>query len=862
LVQEEELGTAKLIRVWRFHYLGGIKPRRVIAAYCSNNRKGQLRNTTNDDIMQKTSKRTTSKLNVAAARNNVGSRIIDSDSDSDCDWLPPEEETAALAGIDPGPDEDCPWQSAEDPATGKTYYYHIHTRETQWSKPAEMGSREERAALAAKEKRQKDFFAAMEANILSTISQGLKAPEKQNKLDDEFAGNEISDGPLDFSLSSRTASTKRLTPRRNSHSSHGRPDLVRTISTMDTSLLRDLISRAPSSRTIARGSSHSNTSSNVGGARKQGNVSLPRGSSHSHLSSRKNRIMRGVGDRQGSKIIRKQAHDDDSDEPPPLTVVTTPDLRKRESIQKNASSRSVKPNPRDNLARDDSMTLGQLQQVTGGSDGNASLGGALGGGVGGGSISIGNFGSHITFDNSFSLEESGGSLGGFGSSHHSMDSSTRYSDSHLSINSNLLTVEEGHEFEGTPPFKVVTAHDVVLEDEEEDDESPHGGSFSLGSGHGDSFHDKGAANWLDGLPTDDAGQGEDMVGYGSTAKPFKDAGYTSFFDESMANFDLSDKETQQLQKLAYISEQMTHVMEGEEESDEETSSSCFSSESDGSQESGDFDIPGLIPNDEEPLEFSLPGLGKQPAEYHLNFSDEAIDAQAQDKAPPPPCFSTPRTGGTESIPSTEVTRSPVKRKPVPKRTLGSRAAGVPRQLKSVESLTDGEHNKSDDDERSKQPTAPQLLGGMALTIDNAGGHFGESSGPLTLTVDNAAGRPSRQTLGGHSGPGTMSNNSMSSAKSNRSTMSGRSGRSLSSKGMTSAAHRLSMFRLKDVDLSKLRHVDGVQSNTGASKVGTPQKRGSRPELVRRNTCGTLHVGTTMSTPDKDATIKVSASCLF
>jgi hypothetical protein len=36
----------------------------------------------------------------------------------------------------------------------------------------------------------------------------------------------------------------------------------------------------------------------------------------------------------------------------------------------------------------------------------------------------------------------------------------------------------------------------------------------------------------------------------------------------------------------------------------------------------------------------------------------------------------------------------------------------------------------------------------------------------------------------------------------------------------------------------------------------------RPEVKRRNTCGTLYVGTTMSAPDKDATIKVSIERLL
>jgi hypothetical protein len=43
------------------------------------------------------------------------------------------------------------------------------------------------------------------------------------------------------------------------------------------------------------------------------------------------------------------------------------------------------------------------------------------------------------------------------------------------------------------------------------------------------------------------------------------------------------------------------------------------------------------------------------------------------------------------------------------------------------------------------------------------------------------------------------------------------------------------------------------------KLAEP-KAMERPKVKRRNTCGTLYVGTTMSAPDKDATIKYVVSC--
>jgi hypothetical protein len=46
----------------------------------------------------------------------------------------------------------------------------------------------------------------------------------------------------------------------------------------------------------------------------------------------------------------------------------------------------------------------------------------------------------------------------------------------------------------------------------------------------------------------------------------------------------------------------------------------------------------------------------------------------------------------------------------------------------------------------------------------------------------------------------------------------------------------------------------AQKKKGASKK---EKGLERPEVKRRNTCGTMYIGTTMSAPDKDATIRVS-----
>ena len=117
------------------------------------------------------------------------------------------------------------WKSAEDPRTGRTYYYHEITRETQWRKPTELASDEEKRAMEEKERKQKDFFASMEANILNSLSQG-QVPGTYN--------------PKEFER------------RKSSRKVAERPELVRTISTMDALVLKDLIQRQPSFRNISR----------------------------------------------------------------------------------------------------------------------------------------------------------------------------------------------------------------------------------------------------------------------------------------------------------------------------------------------------------------------------------------------------------------------------------------------------------------------------------------------------------------------------------------------------------------------------------------------------------------------------------
>lgn len=123
------------------------------------------------------------------------------------------------------------WRSALDPKSGRTYFYNVRTRETQWRKPMELASPEERKEMEEKERKQKDFFAAMEANILSQMAAGV-----------------VPGTPKVSPNTTTTDVEMKEPPTRPKKPMLEKPRMVRTISGMDDQILKELVKRVPSLR--------------------------------------------------------------------------------------------------------------------------------------------------------------------------------------------------------------------------------------------------------------------------------------------------------------------------------------------------------------------------------------------------------------------------------------------------------------------------------------------------------------------------------------------------------------------------------------------------------------------------------------
>jgi len=144
------------------------------------------------------------------------------------------------------------WKEAIDPKTQRTYYYDKRTRETQWRKPLCLASPSERQAMIDKEKKQKDFFAEMEANILASLERGggngsvvdvnVNVGGRESESDDSFP---------DIGM----AGIQRMTSASEPPVPSNR--MVRTISSMDDLMIAEL-KRDENKKKAGENSGHKN----------------------------------------------------------------------------------------------------------------------------------------------------------------------------------------------------------------------------------------------------------------------------------------------------------------------------------------------------------------------------------------------------------------------------------------------------------------------------------------------------------------------------------------------------------------------------------------------------------------------------
>lgn len=131
----------------------------------------------------------------------------------------------------------------------------------------ELATEEEKEAMEETEQRNRNFFAAMEANILRNLQQGLlpsavpnaQQYDKPSDNDEETQRNHGISVDLDSSDDEAESEMKQPIVSKQGKALE-RPDLVRTISSMDEHLLRDLVMRVPSHRNLMQtGKSQTNS---------------------------------------------------------------------------------------------------------------------------------------------------------------------------------------------------------------------------------------------------------------------------------------------------------------------------------------------------------------------------------------------------------------------------------------------------------------------------------------------------------------------------------------------------------------------------------------------------------------------------
>lgn len=134
------------------------------------------------------------------------------------------------------PDGKPLWKAANDPRSGRTYYYNTLTRETTWTKPMELSSPEERRVREEQNAKKMDFFREMEENMRRNMAKGLlshdidlRAGAKDRSARAAAADKAASDDPKEVPLA--------LLKDQSKESDEIPTRIVRTISTVDDLML-------------------------------------------------------------------------------------------------------------------------------------------------------------------------------------------------------------------------------------------------------------------------------------------------------------------------------------------------------------------------------------------------------------------------------------------------------------------------------------------------------------------------------------------------------------------------------------------------------------------------------------------------